>query len=335
MNVSENICKSRMWAEKFRPGEVNDLISASHVVKLLNSYLHSKKFPNLLLYGPSGTGKTSSIFAFAKKLYANYVNMMIIEINASEERGVGIVRDEIKKFVSSQNPYGCYLKKLVVLDEVDAMTPEAQTILRRFMEDYHHVVRFCLICNYKNKISEAVQSVCLPITFHPLNDEAAKEKVLEVAEVENITFDDYSLEILQHLSQGDMRKLLNMLQSISLVDNFITVDLIKTCFALPDANLLSSIYDQLKSFRNNRKIKFIDIYQSILSKVEKSIESCNVLVGYVANSLYEDLISNNISDKTYSQIIIKLKHIEINLTDSTSPEIQLSALVGIFFGEFH
>lgn len=138
------------WVEKYRPGDLKDLISHNHIINTIQRYIQEKNLPNLLFYGPPGTGKTSTIVACAKHMYGKDFSMMVLELNASDARGIDVVRQIIKTFAETQVPFtnSEYNIKLIILDEADAMTRDAQAALRRIMEKYSKTTRFCLICNY-------------------------------------------------------------------------------------------------------------------------------------------------------------------------------------------
>lgn len=137
------------WIEKYRPHNLNDLISHAQIRETLNRFISQKNLPNLLFYGPPGTGKTSTMVACARSLYGSAATYMMIELNASDDRGINTVRHTIKTFAESQSPISCGVGfKLVILDEADAMTKDAQAALRRMMEKFSNTTRFCLICNY-------------------------------------------------------------------------------------------------------------------------------------------------------------------------------------------
>jgi replication factor C subunit 3/5 len=160
------------WVEKFRPYELSQIISNNEIINTLKDYVKIKYLPHLLICGPSGTGKTSVIVATAKELYGSSFSIMTMHINASEERGIEVIRNKVKDFVMTKNfspneiPF-----KLVILDEADAMTISAQGMLRRMIEDFTGNARFCLLCNKLKNIDPAIQSRCTNFRFAPLNSE--------------------------------------------------------------------------------------------------------------------------------------------------------------------
>lgn len=203
------------WVEKYRPSSLKELISHKSIIDTITKFIEERKLPNLLFYGPPGTGKTSTIVACAKQMYGNSYHTMALELNASDERGIDVVRKTIKEFASTQN-ISFKGVKLVILDEADSMTASAQFALRRIMEKYAKNTRFCLICNYVSKIIPALQSRCTRFKFKQIPVEDAKLRVKEICAAENLNISEDGIESIFKLSEGDMRKVVNMLQSISI-----------------------------------------------------------------------------------------------------------------------
>jgi len=158
------------WVEKYRPNSLDELIAHEEIIQILNKLIESNKLPHLLFHGPPGTGKTSTIIACAKKMYGANYSSMTLELNASDDRGIDVVREQIKEFAGTKKLFSTGVK-LIILDEADAMTQDAQSALRRVIEKYTSNTRFCMICNYVNKIMPALQSRCTRFRFAPLRPE--------------------------------------------------------------------------------------------------------------------------------------------------------------------
>ena len=173
------------WVEKYRPKEMSDLVSHEDIISTITRLIDAGKLPHLMLYGPPGTGKTSTILACAHKMYQKHFKSMVLELNASDERGIDVVRDQIKEFASTRQMFTTK-PKLIILDEADAMTNPAQFALRRVIEKYTRNVRFCIICNYASKIIPALQSRCTRFRFQPLGFEQALGRLKVVADAENV-----------------------------------------------------------------------------------------------------------------------------------------------------
>lgn len=186
---SPAICRCADRVEKYRPATLSDLVSHKDITSTVTRFIEKNRLPHLLFYGPPGTGKTSTILAMARKIYGpDKWKNNVLELNASDERGIDVVREQVKSFASTRNVFsgstapGGY--KLIVLDEADAMTTAAQGALRRVIEQYTKNVRFCIICNYVNKIIPAIQSRCTRFRFNPLELDQVDSRLQHVIENE-------------------------------------------------------------------------------------------------------------------------------------------------------
>jgi replication factor C subunit 2/4 len=218
---SKSSKKSKLvpWVEKYRPRTVSDVVEQRDAVSVLQQCITGADLPNLLFYGPPGTGKTSTILAAARQLFGDYYKDRILELNASDERGIQVIRDKVKTFsqltASATRPDGkpCPPFKIVILDEADSMTHAAQAALRRTMEKETKSTRFCLICNYVSRIIEPLTSRCTKFRFKPLNESMILERLSFICKEENVKCDDKTLNTLVEMSGGDMRKAITSLQS--------------------------------------------------------------------------------------------------------------------------
>ena len=193
------------------------------ILATINKFIESNRLPHLLFYGPPGTGKTSTILALARRIYgAENMRQMVLELNASDDRGIEVVREQIKTFASTKQIFtmgssagraGIAAFKLIILDEADAMTNTAQMALRRIMEKYTANTRFCIIANYSHKLSPALLSRCTRFRFSPLKEQDIRSLVDKVIEEENVKITPDAVESLVKLSRGDMRRALNVLQA--------------------------------------------------------------------------------------------------------------------------
>lgn len=233
------------WVEKYRPLGLKDLVSQNDIIQTLEKLINERHLPHLLFYGPPGTGKTSTILACARRLYGTAYPSMILELNASDERGIDMVRDKIKSFASTRNiHFGQKLDqefKLVVLDEADAMTQAAQAALRRVMERYTANVRFCLICNYATKIIPAIQSRCTRFRFSPLKTEQIIPRLKEIVHAEQMMIDASAIEACVTLAEGDMRRVLHILQSCNAAFDVITKEEIYQCTGQPTPEVVERL----------------------------------------------------------------------------------------------
>ncbi|KAJ3562967.1 hypothetical protein NP233_g9246 [Leucocoprinus birnbaumii] len=214
------------WVEKYRPKTIDDVSAQEHTVAVLRKTLTSTNLPHMLFYGPPGTGKTSTILALARQLFGpdNFKNR-VLELNASDERGISIVREKIKDFArqtpraqtvaSDGKTYPCPPYKIIILDEADSMTQDAQGALRRIMETYARITRFCLVCNYVTRIIEPLASRCSKFRFTPLDSQSAASRIAHIAEQEKVDINKPVIDALINVSNGDLRRAITYLQSAS------------------------------------------------------------------------------------------------------------------------
>ncbi|TKA23069.1 Replication factor C subunit 2 [Salinomyces thailandicus] len=217
------------WVEKYRPKTLDDITAQDHTVTVLRRTLQSTNLPHMLFYGPPGTGKTSTILALAKQLYGPMLfRSRVLELNASDERGIAIVREKVKDFARMQlsNPpsgpagaayreqYPCPPYKIIVLDEADSMTQDAQSALRRTMETYSKITRFCLVCNYVTRIIEPLASRCSKFRFKSLDEGNAGRRLQGIAEAEGVKVEGPQVwDGLLGVCEGDLRRAITVLQS--------------------------------------------------------------------------------------------------------------------------
>ncbi|KAA1471274.1 P-loop containing nucleoside triphosphate hydrolase protein [Dentipellis sp. KUC8613] len=212
------------WVEKYRPKTIDDVSAQEHIVAVLEKTLTSTNLPHMLFYGPPGTGKTSTILALARQLFGpDNFRTRVLELNASDERGISIVREKIKNFArqtpraqavaSDGKTYPCPPYKIIILDEADSMTQDAQAALRRIMENYARITRFCLVCNYVTRIIEPLASRCSKFRFKPLDPTSATKRLEHIAAAEQVPVSPAVISALISTSSGDLRRAITYLQS--------------------------------------------------------------------------------------------------------------------------
>jgi len=207
--------KNYSWVEKYRPHTLENITSQEEVVSSLRNSLKTKNIPHLIFFGPSGCGKTSTILALSKELFGKeYWSDRIIELNASDERGINIIRDKIKRYAKHAVKLNKDIPpwKIIILDEADSMTSDSQFALRRIMEEYSRITRFCIICNYHNKIIDPIVSRCSLFRFRPIPEKQIIKKLKNICVLENMKCSKKNLKKIMNISRGDMRKAINFLQ---------------------------------------------------------------------------------------------------------------------------
>lgn len=206
--------ETQLWVEKYRPKTLDDVVNHNDIIKAMKTYVKEENIPNMLLVGPAGVGKTASALAMAHDLYGDDYKEYTLEMNASDERGIDMVREDLKDF-SRSIPSGEESYKILILDEADHLTSEAQHALRRTMEKYSDLTRYILIGNYSSKIIEPIQSRCSLFSFSHLSKEKVKERLSSIADQEGLEIKEDGFQALLEVSRGDLRKAINLLQSIA------------------------------------------------------------------------------------------------------------------------
>jgi replication factor C subunit 3/5 len=314
------------WVEKYRPKKIDEIISHDQNIETIKKMLAGNSLPHLLFHGTPGTGKTSLILALANELYGNQKNLMVMKLDASDDRGINSVREEIKGFAEKVNMF-CKGVKLIILDEADSMTFDAQFALRRIIEKYSRTTRFCLICNYENKIIPAIRSRCANFRFSPISSQHVEKKLENICKNENITYDNKVLETISLLSKGDLRKSINFLQSLSLQSNYISLSMCYKTAGVPSYIEVKELLDNLL----DTKISYNTVNKKIDTLIKSQGYSLSIvlkeLVSYLVNN--QDLINTINSDKL-AHYLSEMADLENRVIKSTFDDIYMSCLVGIF-----
>jgi len=300
--------------EKYRPNKLVEVIQQSNVTKYLKI---SNNIPNLLLYGPSGTGKTSTIIALAKQIFKKEFKNRVFEFNASDERGINVVRTKIKNIAklsfNSNNPK-IPNWKLIILDEADVMTYDAQYALRRIMEEYGNTTRFCIICNYYSKIIEPIISRCSIFQFNIIKKNHIIKKLNKICLKENKKINKNVIEEIAKVSKGDMRKAINILQNCFSYNKKITLKYFNNIFGYLS---IKELKDWLHISMNNEN--------KIMNLISKFNDDGYTLILQIQN-IYNIILNKNIDDNIKNNIFSKLIDIEQKLIRGCDNYIQFMRL---------
>jgi replication factor C subunit 2/4 len=310
------------WVEKYRPISLTEITSQNNIIESLKKAILTKNIPHLIFHGPSGCGKTSTILALAKELFKTHYKDRIIELNASDERGINIVRDKIKMYAKQSVSLNDDIPpwKIIILDEADTMTSDSQFALRRIMEEYSKVTRFCIICNYHNKIIEPIISRCSLFCFKPIDDLEIYNKLKIICEKENCNYSEKILEKIIFISRGDLRKAINLIQKCCNNENIINNNELE--------EILNELSGCLPDNLFNEIIKYI---------YEKDTNKLNTIINKVYNEGYSLVnqillfhnyfIKSDISDYKKSLICLKISDIDQNLLKGCDEFIQFMRLI--------
>ena len=306
--------------EKYRPKLLEEITSQDNIINSLKNTIISKNLPHLIFYGPSGCGKTSTILALAKEIFGSkYWSDRIIELNASDERGINTVREKIKmyakKLINLQDNIPPW--KIIILDEADTMTSDSQFALRRIMEEYSRITRFCIICNYHDKIIEPIISRCSLFCFKPISHEKIVDKLNYINIKENINLDLSLIEKISNITRGDLRKAINLLQNFNNSYDTKTNERLLYEFSgfIPEEKI-----NQLFEYIFKKDIQNIDLLVNELYINGYSIVNQIIL-------FHNFIIKSNLSNDQKSKIITKISDVDQNLIKGCDEYIQFIRLV--------
>eukprot|EP00892_Ulva_mutabilis_P003854 jgi/Ulvmu1/1840/UM119_0059.1 len=319
VGVKNDTTVNQPWIEKYRPQTLDEVAANKEIVCTIKRLTDENRLPHLLLYGPPGTGKTSTVLAIARQLYGKNMQKMTLELNASDDRGISVVRQEIQDFASTKSVFSSTFK-LIVLDECDAMTKDAQFALRRVIEKYARNARFCLICNYVNKIIPALQSRCTRFRFPPLPEQFVKTRLEEICQAERVQSDDNGLEAVCHLGKGDMRQTLNILQSVVLAHGHVSQEFAYLCTGNPPPETIEAIFGVL--LQQDIKSAFYNL-QNLQRELGFALVD-------ILRELHPFLFSMELPAPILRDLTAKLADIELNLSVGTNAKLQTAAVVGAF-----
>ncbi len=304
------------WVEKYRPKKLADVIGNGAILRQLSAFAVNKNPPHMLFAGPAGSGKTSAALALAHDLFGDKTAQAVLELNASDERGIDVVRTKIKDFARTMAladiPF-----KIIFLDEADALTPDAQQALRRTMEKYSNNTRFILSCNYSSRILEPIQSRCAVFRFTRLSNEDLTKMAHHIVSEEKLKVDAKALEALLYVSEGDARKLINTLQGASSVSDTITAeDIYKIASRARPEEVAQMVGHAMKGeFLAARKL-----LSDVLLKYGMSGEEALL-------QIFREVSAMELPDRDKVALIDRIGEYDFRIVEGANERIQLEALL--------
>ncbi|MCW6158317.1 MAG: replication factor C small subunit [Thermoplasmatales archaeon] len=309
-----------IWIEKYRPKKLDEVVGQSVVVERLKSYIKQKNIPHLLFAGPPGTGKTTAATVLAREFYGEEWKENFLELNASDDRGIKMVRETVKDYsrILPNNPLGF---KILFLDEADYMTDEAQAALRRTMENFTRTTRFIISCNYSSKIIEPIQSRAAIFRFKALPTESVVSALGEILKVEGIDYEKKSLDVIAELSYGDMRKAINTLQVAATYSPKITVN---------------SIYEAAGLVHKDWAVQVLTLaLKGDISKARSMLEEAVIKQGISGQDVVEQfhrvVYDLPVEDELKAGILYSLGDIDFRISEGAREIIQLESFLGYLY----
>ncbi len=308
-----------IWIEKYRPARLADIVGQDEIVERLSSYVKSGDLPHLLFTGSAGVGKTTAAVTLAREFFRDSWQTNFREMNASDERGIDVVRNQIKEFARTR-PLGDASFKILFLDEADALTTDAQAALRRTMETYAQICRFILSCNYSSKIIDPIQSRCAIYRFKPLSPGAVKEEIRRIAKKEALSITEGAMDAIVYIAQGDMRKAINALQGAAIISAGIDEKMIYaiTSTARPDeiAELL--------------RLSLCGDFDGAESLLANLLRERGIAPNELINQCYRALLRMDMNKGLKVELIDHLGETDFRISEGANSDIQMEAMIARF-----
>jgi replication factor C small subunit len=310
---------SEIWTEKYRPGKFFEVVGQVDVLRRVESLTNSLNIPHLLFAGPAGTGKSTVALIIVKELFREIWRENYLELNASDERGINVIREKVKNFARTKS-LGNVSFKVIFLDEADALTPEAQQALRRTMENYSSTCRFILSCNYSSKIIDPIQSRCAIFRFKLLEKKDIETYLNRIAGKENLTLRPEAIEVIYEGSEGDCRRATNLLQSTASISPIISPELVSTIISSAKPKDIRVVLDYAVSgdFQKSRE-KLLDIM------LKESISGQDVI-----KAIQKEIWNLPVEPEVKVKLTEKTGEAEFRIVEGSDPFIQLQSLLASF-----
>ncbi len=307
--------RDEIWVEKYRPQTLSEVIGQEEITDRLKRYVERDDLPNLLFSGSAGIGKTTCATAIAREVYGDDWRDNFLELNASDDRGIDVVRGRIKEFARAS--FGGYNYRIIFLDEADSLTSDAQSALRRTMEQFSSNTRFILSCNYSSKIIDPIQSRCAVFRFSSIPDEAVGDRIREIAAEEGIELTDGGVEALVYAADGDMRRAVNSLQAAAVMGETVDEDAVYTITATArpeeiEAMVTSALEGDFTTAR---------------ATLDDLLSNKGLSGGDVIDQLHRSVWDLGLTDKEAVRTLDRIGETDYRITEGANEKIQLEAFL--------
>jgi len=305
-----------VWAEKYRPQDFSDILGQNEIVKRAKAFVEQKNMPHLLFTGQSGTGKTTLALVIAKKLFGKNWRENFLELNASDERGINVIRQKVKDFARTR-AIGDTPFKIIFLDEADALTREAQQALRRTMENFTTNCRFILSCNYSSKIIDPIQSRASIFRFHSLTQEDMQGIIERIAKNEKLKVERDAIKAIYEISEGDCRRAINLLQATASISKAINEEILyKAVAEAKPRDILEMLENALKGNFQEAKERLVNIL------IKQGVYGIDIIKG-----IQKEILKIDMPIEKKLQLIEKIAETEFRLVEGADELIQLESLI--------
>ena len=304
-----------VWLEKYRPSTLEEVVGQEAIVERLKHYVKDDDLSNVLFAGPAGVGKTTSAIAIARELYGDNWRENFLELNASDERGIDVIRDRVKSF--ARTSFGGVNYRIIFLDEADALTSDAQAALRRTMEQFSNNVRFILSCNYSSQIIDPIQSRCAVFRFSPLSDDAVETQIRLIADAEGIELTDDGVDALVYVAGGDMRAAINGLQAAAVADGPVDEEAV---FEITSTARPEDIEEMVTRALDGD-------FTAARSQLDRLLTEEGIAGGDVINQLHRSVWEFDLDDQAAVRLLDRIGEADYRITEGANERIQLEALL--------
>ncbi len=308
-----------IWVEKYRPKALDQVVGQEEIVERLRAYAESGNMPHLLFAGPAGTGKTTCAIALCRDMYGENWRQNYYEANASDERGIDVVRTKIKE-IARIAPFGGASFKVIFLDEADNLTADAQAAMRRTMETYSKTSRFILSANYSSRLIDPIQSRTAVFRFRPLKPDAIREYVGRIAKAEKLKITDDGMEALVYVAEGDMRRAVNSLQVAASLGSTIDADVL---YKVSSTIRPEEVKKLVEKALTGEFLRAREVLDRLLIEYGVSGED-------IIRQLHRSIFDLNVPDEYKVRLLDRIGETDFRLTEGSNERIQIEALLAHF-----